>query len=75
MDGNDAATEVLIGYLAETSVPKDLAEPFLIWKRTDRRRQVFVDAGAVAREPECGCECARFENPVRRPPGGTEVPA
>lgn len=48
MNGDDTATEVLVRHLTKSCIAEDLAQPFLIRKRPDRCRKVFVDAGTVA---------------------------
>ena len=48
MNSDDTAADVLVRHLTKSCITEDLAQPFLIGKRPDRGRKVFIDAGTVA---------------------------
>ena len=50
MDRDDTAGQICIRHLAEPCLAEHLAKPFLIGKRANRGRQIFVDPGGVARD-------------------------
>ena len=49
MDHHDPAGQIVILDMAEPCLAEQLAEPDLIGKGTDRRRQIFIDTGMIPR--------------------------